>query len=771
MPYGLPMFNTLNTANTGIEVAKISMQTLSHNISNANTDGYSRQRVQLRTQSPLPMASLNPDNPTFQVGTGVLVSSINRIRDDYLDFQYRDANAKYNKWDTVLKNIHFVEEMLQEPTDKNIRGALSQFWNSLEELQNNPNDMAVRHNVAAAGKNLTDLLNETYSKIDNFRTNINTDLKTYAKELNDKFERLAHINDEIVKSKFTNSAPNDLLDKRDLILDEISKLASPEVRIESDQTVSVSLNGEMMVQGAQYQKIDVKETTLGSGDYAYYMHNQKLNIKSGVLGGLFTLKDDIVKKYLDKLDEFAFILEDRFNEYHKSGFTLDGLRGVNFFAPYDPKIKLDKNTNTYVNDGYYKVIGKMSIASSDTPLGKIDLLKDLLPAGKNTLHFTINGVKFDINMNPDKGDSINDIIKDINDSQLGVEAGLTPDNQLVFRGTKVYDYDLSKIQFVDDDGVLAALGFKVNANNKTIDAEDDSLKLYRYKEGLAGRIKVANQIELNPAWIAADKGSIVDNNKSIYRILSNNTFSDTASTLASLGYASDGIVGTNDDYVLNINGQTVNIDADSDNINDVIDKINSVSGKSGVKARLTSDKRLELYTTSVVDYDMSKVPFSVTSNGATSSSTGTKLISDNYNLSGTTIDAKEDDLRYYKPAGLIDVLNKNNKIPNGPGDSGNANILASLKHIGTADGGNATLNDFLTGIVTEVGIDGKTAESMQTSSQTVMQEVNNERESVKGVSLDEEMSKMILFQHAFNASARVLSVVDQLIGNIINNLK
>ncbi len=770
MPYGLPIFNTLNTANTGIEVAKISMQTLSHNISNANTDGYSRQRVQLRTQDPLPMPSINPDNPTFQIGTGVLVASINRLRDSYLDYQYRNANANYNKWDTVLKNIHFVEEMLQEPTDKNIRGALSQFWNSLEELQNNPNDMAVRHNVAAAGKNLTDLLNETYSKIDSFRKNINVDLKTYAKELNNKFKRLAEINDEIVKSKFTNSAPNDLMDKRDLIVDEISKLASPEVRIMSNQTVSVSLNGEMMVQGSHYQQLEVKETDFGSGNYAYYMHNQKLDIKSGILGGLFELKDNLVKKYLDKLDEFAFILEDRFNEYHKSGFTLDGLRGVDFFSPYQTKIKLDKNTNTYVPDGYYKVIGKMSIANVDTPLGKVDLLDDLLPSGRDTLHFTINGTKFDINMDPNNGDSIKDIVKDINDAQLGVEAGLTPDNQLVFRGTKVYDYDLSKIQFVDDDGVLAALGFKVNKSNKTIDAVDDSLKLYRYNEGLAGRITIANQIELNPAWIAADKGTIVDNNRSIYRILSGNTF-DTSKTLVEQGYASDGDNTTDDDYVLDINGQTVNIDADSDNINDVISKINAVAGKSGVKARLTPDNRLELYTTSLVDYDISNIPFSVTYNAGTSASSGTKFIKDNYSLTGTQIDAKEDDLRYYKPAGLIDVLNKNNKIPNGPGDSGNANILASLKHIGTTDGGNSTLNDFLTGIITQIGIDGKTAESMQTSSQTVMQEIDNERESVKGVSLDEEMTKMILFQHAFNASAKVLSVVDQMIGNIINNIK
>ena len=770
MPYGLPMFNTLNTANTGIEVAKISMQTLSHNISNANTDGYSRQRVQLRTQNPLPMPSLNPDSPTFQIGTGVLVSSINRIRDSYLDYQYRNANSNYNKWDTVLKNIHFIEEMFQEPTDKNIRGALSQFWDSLEELQNNPNDMAIRHNVAAAGNNLTDLLNETYSKIDGFRGNINTDIKTYADELNDNFKRLANINDEILKSKFANSAPNDLMDKRDLILDEISKLANPEIRIMPDQSVAVSLNGEMMVQGKQYQQIEVKETDFGNGDYEYYLHDQKLNLKSGMLGGLFTLKDDVVKKYLDKLDEFAFTLEDRFNEYHRSGFTLDGLRGMDFFESYQPKTKLDKNTNTYVNDGYYKVMGKMSIADVDTPLGKIDLLKDLLPSGKNALYFTINGTEFDINMDPDNGDSIKDIVKDINNAQLGVEASLSPDNQLVFRGTKVYDYDLSKIQFVDDEGVLASLGFEVNAN-KTIDAEDDSLKLYRYEEGLAGRIKVSNQIELNPAWIAADKGTIIDNSNAVYRILSKNTFDDITKTLAQLGYASDGNNTTDDDYVLNINGQTVNIDADSDTINDVMDKINAVSGKSGIKAELTSDDRLELYSTQSIDYDISSIDFSVTSNAGTSSSTNIKLIGDNYDLNGTKIDAKEDDLRYYKPSGLIDMLNKNNKVANGPGDSGNANILASLKHIGTADGGNATLNDFLTGIITEIGIDGKTAESMQTSSQTVMQNVENERESVKGVSLDEEMSKMILFQHAFNASARVLSVVDQLIGNIINNLK
>ncbi|MCD6551230.1 flagellar hook-associated protein FlgK, partial [Thermotoga sp.] len=172
----MSMFGILNTALTGIYTHKLAMNIVSHNIANANTPGYSRQKPVIEATPPIPLTTLTQPSVPIQMGTGSRVKTIVRLRDTFLDVQYRQVNNRYNYWDTVLSNLHFVEQLLAEPSERGIRSLVDSFWNAFQEVISDPTNTASKAEVVSRAQQMVSQIKDLYGRLEQLREDIDGEI-------------------------------------------------------------------------------------------------------------------------------------------------------------------------------------------------------------------------------------------------------------------------------------------------------------------------------------------------------------------------------------------------------------------------------------------------------------------------------------------------------------------------------------------------------------------------------------------------------------------
>lgn len=244
----IPSFTGLQTALRGLTAAQAAIDTTSHNIANANTPGYSRQEAVL-TESPtmtLPSLSVGGGND-IQLGTGVDVNQISRIRNQFLDIQYRAQNGNTSNASTQTTILNQVQTGLGEPSANGLSTQLQKFWSAWNNLSNSTSgtsSAAARQSVLDAGTTVTQSLNaldqqmatvqsQTAQQYQTLTASPNGQVQNYAKQL-------ASLNAEISQQQAAGSSPNDLMDQRDQILDSLSSLAHVSVTDQGNGMVGVN---------------------------------------------------------------------------------------------------------------------------------------------------------------------------------------------------------------------------------------------------------------------------------------------------------------------------------------------------------------------------------------------------------------------------------------------------------------------------------------------------------------------------------------------------
>lgn len=211
------LFGTLNIGKRGINTAQTTIDVTSHNISNANTEGYSRQRAKIEASRP--MSSVNC---SAQIGTGSQVSAIERVRDGFLDFQVRAETSTLGE-NTVRSNfLSEVETVFNEPSDTGISTLMGKFFDSYQELSKKANSSNARTVAVQQTVALTDAINHTYTKLDELGKNAQDLLKNNVTDINSMLNQVNVLNKEIKVVSTSGQTPNDLMDKRDLLLDQLS---------------------------------------------------------------------------------------------------------------------------------------------------------------------------------------------------------------------------------------------------------------------------------------------------------------------------------------------------------------------------------------------------------------------------------------------------------------------------------------------------------------------------------------------------------------------
>jgi flagellar hook-associated protein 1 FlgK len=311
-------FMGLQTSLRGLIAHQQAINTTGHNIANSNVAGYSRQEA---VMAAMPALTLPVNSGTTgygaQLGTGVDVLQIRRIRDSFLDVQYRAENMQLGEQATKSRSLEQAELAFAEPSDNGINELLGKFWTAWSSLASAPEQDAARTNVVRLANSLASAFQSVYDQLTTVATQATTeyneitgpagDVDVYAREL-------AALNDSISHAVAVGQAPNDLLDRRDFLIDRLSELAQVSVRDLGNGALRVDFGGVTLVDPAV------------AGGYTW---PQTLTSPGGKLGALQELGSPTgpAMSFRARLDAIAADLVARVNAIHAAP------TGVNFFDP------------------------------------------------------------------------------------------------------------------------------------------------------------------------------------------------------------------------------------------------------------------------------------------------------------------------------------------------------------------------------------------------------------------------------------------------------
>lgn len=443
---------------SGIEIGKRSMNahqssitTAGHNITNANTEGYSRQRVQLRAFDPIYRPDLSRAEVPGQIGQGMEAQSVQRVRDEMLDQRIVEQGNQETYWETRSKYYMMLEQIYNEPDDVSIRTTMDKFWESWQELALYPESQAHREAVVSRGQSLVNSIQNRDKALTGIGNLLNSDIESNVAQLNDYASQIAALSKEIVRSKAMGDNPNDLMDRRDLLVEKLSKIAN----ITSDQRDSdefmVHLEGHILVQGGIARQFDV-ESVVDNNGYSRVVWadtRNEANVKGGSLGALIELRDVDVRNEIQSLNTMTMNFADLVNDVHRNSVGANNTTGLDFFV----QRPFVENTNgNYDSDG--DGVEDRTYAFRFTGTNALDAQEQIGIAGVMTL----SGHSGNVQVPYYPTDRVEDVINRINDSNGEVKAYLDRNNNLVLKATAAQEIENPDfvIRHVEDSGYFLA---------------------------------------------------------------------------------------------------------------------------------------------------------------------------------------------------------------------------------------------------------------------------------------------------------------------------
>ena len=247
-------FGGIELGRSALNAFRLGMQTVGHNISNMDTEGYSRQRVNYVTAVPEDIPNVG------QLGNGMIVSSIERIRDEFLDFQFRDVQSTLGYWEKINDLYETIQNYISEPNSSGIRSAMDTFFTSMQAMQEKPEDTSARQALVTSANSLGSMLGNLVSSFNTYNESINLEIKQAVDDANGMLHNIAALNKEIYEAETLGQNANDLRDKRDVIVDKLSKMMdiSYNEPYESNGVKGeffLSVNGKVLVQGINVREL------------------------------------------------------------------------------------------------------------------------------------------------------------------------------------------------------------------------------------------------------------------------------------------------------------------------------------------------------------------------------------------------------------------------------------------------------------------------------------------------------------------------------------
>ena len=319
-------FAGLNTMVRGIFSNQLSLDTTGHNITNASTEGYSRQSVNLAATRGQNVGSIYGE---VIVGTGVDSTSILRARNVYADKQYWSETSQQKYFTTQQTNYDKVEAIFDDSKNTGLKNAITEFYNAWNDLSTNASTSSNRIAVIEKGNVVADRIKTTAQQLQSQITAQYDDMRLNVKSINDYCDQLTQLNQNIMQTEASGGTANDLRDQRDEIVDKLSEYMNLNIYEDDKGMYSVVSNGITLVNGNSHLTLEMSDPyankTYGISDYS-------VNIKeSGVVflptnGSMKAQLDTIAedKGYIDKLANISATFLTTFNSMHQQGAGIDG---------------------------------------------------------------------------------------------------------------------------------------------------------------------------------------------------------------------------------------------------------------------------------------------------------------------------------------------------------------------------------------------------------------------------------------------------------------
>jgi flagellar hook-associated protein 1 FlgK len=812
----MSVFGLFDLGRTALQTTRRALDTTAHNVANASTPGYTRQEVIFEN---IPSGTLVA---TGTSGRGIRVSEIKRLYDSFTSLQLTAEKSNLSYWDAYQKGIVKVENIFNEASESGVGNAINDFFNALQEVAQNPEGVAQRATLLKVGEYLSSRISRAYISLDDERTEIYKSSQTLASEVNTIAAKIADLNDKISASP----GALDLKDQRDALLERLNQIVKVTTFEDSSGRYTVLVNSVPIVDGGKAYNMTV--STDSSNNMKFYMEItnaqgtvvETKDITSYIAGGELKanldLRDADIVGFMNKLNAFAHDLTLTVNQYHESGYGLDGSTGNSFFKEISP---------TFLYEDSKSASGGSITAVDITNLDRVNFEKryriDYIAAtsspgsdyqaeeaGATDIYWRVR----------ESSDGVTWTAVDPDFARLVVNTAASPDTRsLEFNGVKitisgdqanlvstaVEEFNVKPnsnaaremaVAITDTQKIAAASGdldtqYTITAGeNNAIRITDSTLgtTTITLSAGTYTRFGLASemQTQLN-AFLGANATTVTfDAQNNEFKIVKNSasalTIEWTHSTTTNediFGFNADSVIPQNgyDSSDLEVKAGAVLIDSSNNAI-----RFSEDNGAAYVTATIplgtytrremaeALKKALEDANTGTsynytVSYSATTKQYTITNSGT---STNPSSIVFDWTHSSTTADGVFGFSSNSVIATTSSDTSDSSVYPILPGDNINARILANLALQNIISSKNPS--DYYRGVVSDVGTEAHSAKTSLTFHTTLVEELKRKRQELSGVSLDEEAANLIKYQKSFEAAAKMINVADELLDTLIN---
>ena len=324
--------------------SQTALQTVSHNIANKSTEGYSRQRVDMKANDPVGSGNL-------RIGMGAKASGVSRINNQFMEKQIEKEGNVFGHKEGKAQTLMRVEQVFNEQLNKGINKTMGDFFNSFRELSNNPESLAIRNLVKESAENLANDFRKTTNMLKKIQGEADYQVEVQVAEINSNIKEIANLNARIRNAEVGGmQEANDERDRRDHLIKDLSQKINIRYGESKDGQFTITAgNNAILVSGSSFRELATSptgerkdgDTTKREGNADIYYKatdsgtavNITRQITGGQLGGVLEVRDTFVNELLDKVDNLAHTFAKEVNMAHSQGFDRYSQTGNAFFEP------------------------------------------------------------------------------------------------------------------------------------------------------------------------------------------------------------------------------------------------------------------------------------------------------------------------------------------------------------------------------------------------------------------------------------------------------
>jgi flagellar hook-associated protein 1 FlgK len=436
----------LDIAGGAMQASQLAMEVTSHNIANANTEGYSKQKLELQANNPITMSP-------GQLGTGVKATEVMRQYNAFLNSQVVQKQSDYSYWSTQKDAMSQVESIFNETGGNGLNAMMSDFWNSWSDLENNPDGTTERTSLLAKTDNLISTVQSMDTNLRAYQKNLDTNISGTVDDVNNILKQIATLNSNItnVEVKGATNA-NDLRDQRDLLLQKLSQhldITSYEDTTNGQVNVFI-LGGTPLVLGNNaFSLSTANNTTTGISDVLWNdtsgrtinLTGPTIKLKGGDIAGMVNVGDTQIGSYLDSLNTLTKELIWQVNSLHSEGTGLQSVSSM---------------TGTVQGTGAKDLSSDFLFSDRYDPSGTFDITVN--DANGNATNYTIDTASYGT-AHGTTGTTVNDLMGAINEQTGGnITAGLDSDGHFQMTASSGQTFNVNPSSTGSSSNALAILG-------------------------------------------------------------------------------------------------------------------------------------------------------------------------------------------------------------------------------------------------------------------------------------------------------------------------